>query len=96
MGTAGVKVIAVVGEVTEAQVHAGRQYEWANAAPEAVARAPSAYSARGRRVRAPYSQTGVSLPDQVVCRPELSKQNLELSGTAPIGAPWTTSAAQAG
>ena len=38
MGSAGVKVISVVRDITDAYVHAGGQYEWDNAAPVAVAR----------------------------------------------------------
>jgi 3'(2'), 5'-bisphosphate nucleotidase len=36
MGSAGVKVISVTRDVTDAYVHAGGQYEWDNAAPVAL------------------------------------------------------------
>ena len=37
MGSAGVKVISVTRDITDAYVHAGGQYEWDNAAPVAEA-----------------------------------------------------------
>ena len=45
-GRAGVKVISVVRDVTDAYVHAGGQYEWDNAAPVAVARAAGLFCSR--------------------------------------------------
>jgi 3'(2'), 5'-bisphosphate nucleotidase len=73
MGSAGVKVMSVVRDVTDAYVHAGGQYEWDNAAPVAVARAAGLFCSRidGSELR--YNQDDVSLPDLVVCRPELSE-----------------------
>ena len=69
MGSAGVKVISVVRDVSDAYVHAGGQYEWDNAAPVAVARAAGLYCSRidGSTLR--YNQDDVSLPDLIVCRP---------------------------
>ena len=46
MGSAGVKVISVVRDVSDAYVHAGGQYEWDNAAPVAVARAAGLFCSR--------------------------------------------------
>ncbi len=72
MGSAGVKVISVVRDLTDAYVHAGGQYEWDNAAPVAVARAAGLHCSRidGSELR--YNQDDVSLPDLIVCRPELA------------------------
>jgi 3'(2'), 5'-bisphosphate nucleotidase len=77
MGSAGVKVISVVRDVTDAYVHAGGQYEWDNAAPVAVARAAGLFCSRidGSPLR--YNQDDVSLPDLVVCRPELAEPILD-------------------
>ena len=77
MGSAGVKVISVVRDVTDAYVHAGGQYEWDNAAPVAVARAAGLFCSRVDGSELRYNQDDVSLPDLIVCRPELSTQILE-------------------
>jgi 3'(2'), 5'-bisphosphate nucleotidase len=77
MGSAGVKVISVVRDVTDAYVHAGGQYEWDNAAPVAVARAAGLFCSRVDGSPLRYNQDDVSLPDLVVCRPELSAPILE-------------------
>src|SRR5919107_472964 len=77
MGSAGVKVMSVVRDVSDAYVHAGGQYEWDNAAPVAVARAAGLFCSRVDGSELRYNQDDVSLPDLVVCRPELSDQILE-------------------
>jgi 3'(2'), 5'-bisphosphate nucleotidase len=77
MGSAGVKVISVVRDLTDAYVHAGGQYEWDNAAPVAVARAAGLFCSRVDGSELRYNQDDVSLPDLIVCRPELSEQILE-------------------
>jgi 3'(2'), 5'-bisphosphate nucleotidase len=77
MGSAGVKVMSVVRDVTDAYVHAGGQYEWDNAAPVAVARAAGLFCSRVDGSTLRYNQDDVSLPDLVVCRPELSEPILE-------------------
>jgi 3'(2'), 5'-bisphosphate nucleotidase len=76
MGSAGVKVMSVVRDVTDAYVHAGGQYEWDNAAPVAVARAAGLFCSRVDGSDLRYNQDDVSLPDLVVCRPELADQIL--------------------
>jgi len=77
MGSAGVKVLSVARDISDAYVHAGGQYEWDNAAPVAVARAAGLFCSRidGSELR--YNQDDVSLPDLIVCRPELSEQILD-------------------
>src|SRR6478672_2339119 len=70
MGSAGVKVMSVVRDVTDAYVHAGGQYEWDNAAPVAVARSAGLFCSRvdgcsggrrrGRRRRARRCPTGTA------------------------------------
>jgi len=74
MGSAGVKVISVTRDVTDAYVHAGGQYEWDNAAPVAVARAAGLFCSRVDGSDLVYNQDDVSLPDLIVCRPELAEQ----------------------
>ncbi|MEO3820209.1 inositol monophosphatase family protein, partial [Plantactinospora sp. B24E8] len=46
MGSAGVKVAAVIGGEVDAYVHAGGQYEWDSAAPVAVATATGLFASR--------------------------------------------------
>lgn len=74
MGSAGVKVMSVVRDVADAYVHAGGQYEWDNAAPVAVARASGLFCSRVDGSELAYNQDDVSLPDLIVCRPELAEQ----------------------
>ena len=74
MGSAGVKVISVTRDVTDAYVHAGGQYEWDSAAPVAVARAAGLFTSRIDGSPLVYNQDDVSLPDLIVCRPELAEQ----------------------
>jgi 3'(2'), 5'-bisphosphate nucleotidase len=72
MGSAGVKMMAVVRDVADAYVHAGGQYEWDSAAPVAVARAAGLFTSRVDGTPLEYNQDDVYLPDLIVCRPELA------------------------
>lgn len=74
MGSAGVKVISVARDVTDAYVHAGGQYEWDSAAPVAVARAAGLFTSRIDGTPLQYNQEDVYLPDLIVCRPELAER----------------------
>ncbi len=76
MGSAGVKVMSVVRDVADAYVHAGGQYQWDNAAPVAVARASGLHCSRVDGSRLVYNRDDTSLPDLLVCRPELAEQIL--------------------
>ncbi|MGZ4804452.1 MAG: 3'(2'),5'-bisphosphate nucleotidase CysQ, partial [Acidimicrobiia bacterium] len=53
--------------------HAGGQYQWDSAAPVAVARAAGLHTSRldGSPLR--YNEADASLPDLLVCRPELAE-----------------------
>ncbi len=73
MGSAGVKVMSVVRDIADAYVHAGGQYQWDNAAPVAVARAAGLYCSRVDGSPLVYNQDDTSLPDLIVCRPELAE-----------------------
>ncbi|MCW2866801.1 MAG: cysQ [Marmoricola sp.] len=77
MGSAGAKVMAVVRDVADAYIHAGGQYEWDSAAPVAVARAAGLFTSRVDGTPLRYNQDDVSLPDLIVCRPELSEKILD-------------------
>jgi 3'(2'), 5'-bisphosphate nucleotidase len=74
MGSAGVKVISVARDITDAYVHSGGQYEWDSAAPVAVARAAGLFTSRIDGTPLRYNQDDVYLPDLIVCRPELAEQ----------------------
>jgi 3'(2'), 5'-bisphosphate nucleotidase len=77
MGSAGVKVMSVVRDVADAYVHAGGQYQWDNAAPVAVARAAGLHCSRVDGSPLVYNEDDTSLPDLVVCRPELADAILD-------------------
>ncbi len=72
LGSAGWKTTAVVRGEVDAYVHAGGMYQWDSAAPVAVALAAGLTAVRldGSPLR--YNQPDPSLPDLLVCRPELA------------------------
>lgn len=70
MGSAGVKVAAVILGAAEVYVHAGGQYEWDSAAPVAVARAAGLHTSRIDGSPLTYNAADPLLPDLLVCRPE--------------------------
>ncbi len=74
MGSAGVKVLSVARDLTDAYVHAGGQYEWDSAAPVAVAAAAGLFTSRIDGTPLRYNQDNVYLPDLIVCRPELAER----------------------
>jgi len=77
MGSAGVKVISVVRDISDAYVHAGGQYQWDNAAPVAVASAAGLHCSRVDGSPLVYNEDDTSLPDLIVCRPELADTIVE-------------------
>jgi 3'(2'), 5'-bisphosphate nucleotidase len=76
MGSAGVKVCAVVTGEVDAYVHGGGQYEWDSAAPVAVALAAGLHASRIDGSPLLYNRTNPRLPDLLVCRPELAERLL--------------------
>lgn len=70
LGSAGVKVLAVVSGEVDAYIHAGGQYQWDSAAPVAVAVASGCIATRldGSPLR--YNERDLRLPDLVVCHPD--------------------------
>ncbi len=73
MGSAGYKVLAVVRGEVDAYVHAGGMYQWDSAAPVAVARAAGLATSRIDGAPLVYNAARLSLPDLVVCRPEMAE-----------------------
>lgn len=76
MGSAGVKVLAVLTGEVDAYVHAGGQYEWDSAAPVAVARAAGLHTSRIDGTRLVYNRQDPTLPDLVVCRRDVADRLL--------------------
>ena len=74
MGSAGAKVAAVIRGIADVYVHAGGQYEWDSAAPVAVARAAGLHTSRIDGSPLVYNSADPTLPDLIVCRPELAEQ----------------------
>lgn len=89
MGSAGVKVMAVVTGEVDAYIHAGGQYQWDSAAPVAVALASGMIATRldGSPLR--YNASELLLPDLVVCHPDRADEVralLDAAGVGPNGA----------
>ncbi|MFF5295765.1 3'(2'),5'-bisphosphate nucleotidase CysQ [Paractinoplanes globisporus] len=76
MGSAGVKIAAVISGEADAYVHAGGQYEWDSAAPVAVALATGLHASRIDGSALKYNEGDPKLPDLVVCRKDLAPRLL--------------------
>jgi 3'(2'), 5'-bisphosphate nucleotidase len=76
MGSAGVKIAAVIHGDADAYVHAGGQYEWDSAAPVAVAMATGLHASRIDGSALKYNEADPKLPDLVVCRKDLAPRLL--------------------
>ena len=76
MGSAGVKIAAVINGEADAYIHAGGQYEWDSAAPVAVASATGLHASRIDGSALKYNQADPKLPDLVVCRKDLAPRLL--------------------
>jgi 3'(2'), 5'-bisphosphate nucleotidase len=82
MGSAGAKAMAIVAGTADVYAHAGGQYQWDSAAPVAVAAAAGLHVSRldGSPLR--YNEAERSLPDLLVCRPELADRVLAVTAGA--------------
>ena len=76
LGSAGYNTVAVARGEVDAYVHSGGQYQWDSAAPVAIARAAGLTTCRLDGSPLVYNDPDPSLPDLVVCRPELTEQVL--------------------
>jgi 3'(2'), 5'-bisphosphate nucleotidase len=83
MGSAGAKAMAIVLGAADVYAHAGGQYQWDSAAPVAVAAAAGLHVSRldGSPLR--YNEAERSLPDLLVCRPELAERVLAVTAGHP-------------
>ena len=89
MGSAGVKVMAVVSGEADAYIHAGGQYQWDSAAPVAVALAAGLVATRLDGSPLKYNVPELLLPDLVVCHPDRADEVralLDAAGFGPDGA----------
>jgi 3'(2'), 5'-bisphosphate nucleotidase len=87
MGSAGVKATAILGDLVDAYVHAGGQYEWDSAAPVAVCAAAGLHTSRIDGSRLVYNQPDPLLPDVLVCQPSLAEDLLrEIAALAQAAA----------
>jgi 3'(2'), 5'-bisphosphate nucleotidase len=77
MGSAGAKTMAIVLGAADVYAHAGGQYQWDSAAPVAVARAAGLHTSRLDGSPLVYNEPDASLPDLLVCRPELAAAVLD-------------------
>ncbi len=73
MGSAGAKAMAVVRGEADIYLHTGGQYEWDNCAPAAVALAAGLHVSRVDGSPMRYNNENTSLPDVLICRPELAE-----------------------
>jgi 3'(2'), 5'-bisphosphate nucleotidase len=87
MGSAGVKVCAVVTGEVDAYVHGGGQYEWDSAAPVAVALGAGLHASRIDGSPLLYNRENPRLPDLLVCQPEQAERLL--AAIAATGATTT-------
>lgn len=78
MGSAGAKAMAVVLGEAEIYLHSGGQHQWDNCAPAAVALAAGLHASRIDGSPLVYNQPGSSIPDLLICRPELAESVLTL------------------
>lgn len=78
MGSAGAKAMAIVRGEADLYAHEGGQYQWDNCAPVAVARAAGLHASRLDGSPLVYNGDDASLPDLLICRPELAEAALEV------------------
>lgn len=77
MGSAGAKAMAVLRGEAHAYLHAGGQYEWDSCAPVGVALAAGLHASRIDGQPCLYNRADTSMPDLLVCRPELATRLLD-------------------
>ncbi len=85
MGSAGVKVMAVVSGEADAYIHSGGQYQWDSAAPVAVARAAGLVATRLDGSPLKYNVPELLLLDLVVCHPDRADEVRLLLDAAGFG-----------
>jgi 3'(2'), 5'-bisphosphate nucleotidase len=84
MGSAGVKIVAVLEGEADVYVHSGGQHVWDSAAPVAVACAAGLHASRIDGTPLDYGTGATWLPDLVVCREDLRADVLGVLQSAAI------------
>ena len=84
MGSAGAKAMAVVRGEAEIYLHAGGQHEWDSCAPVAVALGHGLHCSRLDGTALIYNRRNPSLPDLLICVPELAEQVLTALRQRPV------------
>lgn len=84
LGSAGYKVAAVLLGEVDAYVHAGGQYQWDSAGPVAVAHSAGMHASRIDGAALRYNTSDLSVPDLLVCRPELAAMLLDEIALAAV------------
>jgi 3'(2'), 5'-bisphosphate nucleotidase len=74
LGSAGAKTAAVLMGEGDIYLHAGGQQEWDNCAPAGVALAAGLHAARLDGSPLVYNRAATSVPDLLICRPELAER----------------------
>jgi 3'(2'), 5'-bisphosphate nucleotidase len=84
MGSAGAKAMSMLRGQAHAYLHAGGLHEWDSCAPVGVALAAGLHASRLDGSPCVYNRADTSMPDLLVCRPELAPTLL--AAIASIGA----------
>lgn len=71
MGSAGYKTCAVISGEVDAYLHSGGQFEWDSAAPVFAARQAGLHASRVDGSELLYNQKSPSLPDLLICHPDV-------------------------
>ncbi|MBM3685377.1 MAG: 3'(2'),5'-bisphosphate nucleotidase CysQ [Actinobacteria bacterium] len=77
LGSAGAKVASVIDGVHDAYLHAGGMQQWDSAAPVAAAVGAGLWASRVDGSPLRYNGADPSVPDLLVCRPELAPSILD-------------------
>jgi 3'(2'), 5'-bisphosphate nucleotidase len=73
MGSAGAKAASVLLGESDVYLHGGGQHEWDSAAPVAVCAGAGLHTSRADGSPLVYNQLDPTLPDLLICRPELAE-----------------------
>jgi len=82
MGSAGAKAAAVIEGRADIYLHDGGQNEWDNCAPAAVALAAGFHASRIDGTPLRYNRADPSVPDLLICHPDLADRVLALIAAA--------------
>ena len=81
MGSAGAKAMAILRGEAHAYLHAGGQAEWDSCAPVGVALSAGLHASRVNGNPCIYNRADTSMPDLLICLPELASEFLQTIAT---------------